>query len=774
LVITSGEGDGFIQDALSGLRIQAEFGFAFGMSLLQGAYFRGSGTFEIEITTHITLGPIEIQGLRLTLIPELERPVPQFRLDIGAHIKLELGPFVAVVQNIGLRNLLQLDKGNLGPANLGMEFKPPTGIGLSLDTPVVRGGGFLLFDTDREEYGGALELSIKDMFTVTAVGIVTTKFPDGSKGFSLLLIIGVTFQPGIPIGFGFFISGLGGMIGIHRTINTDALREGVKNNSIDNILFPENVVANITRIISDIRTIFPPKRDQFMIGFMARITWGVPALIKIDFGLCVEFADPFRIAILGVIKIALPTEDAAILQLQVNFVGIIDFEKGMLSFDASLYNSRILFITLEGDMALRVSWGSEPGFLLSVGGFHPAFKPPAHLGIGGMKRITLSIFADNPRLVFTTYFALTSNTVQFGAKLELFFEIAGFTVEGFLAFDVLFQFSPFYFIAQIEAMLAVKMGGSTLLSLHLKLSLEGPTPWIAKGEASFSILFFEISVDFEVTWGEKRSDALPLILVLPKVLEALNQDKNWLALLPDNRFQLVTMRELNPAETQLVLQPLGTLQIGQKIVPMGLELTKFGHNKPQDIRNIQIESLSIEQQRNDTDETKEQFAPSSYREMGDEDKLSAASYVRERNGVQLRGGDQLYAEYAIGRPVAYERIVSDFDPDAPKPFELYIPIHLDFYNKFPADYFTKMAQNGAVGKSELALANQLKSVKHENAVSLKAPEFVIAHADTLTAAAGLTFAGGSRAEAEMALGRMSGADLSSFVVMPAYMVGNSF
>ena len=44
------------------------------------------------------------------------------------------------------------------------------------------------------------------------------------------------------------------------------------------------------------------------------------------------------------------------------------------------------------------------------------------------------------------YFAVTTNTAQFGAKAELFFGFSAISVEGHLGFDALFQFSPFKFV----------------------------------------------------------------------------------------------------------------------------------------------------------------------------------------------------------------------------------------------------------------------------------------------------------------------------------------
>jgi uncharacterized protein DUF6603 len=50
-------------------------------------------------------------------------------------------------------------------------------------------------------------------------------------------------------------------------------------------------------------------------------------------------------------------------------------------------------------------------------------------------------------LRFEASLALTSNTVQFGARLDFSHSDAVFTLAGFLGFNALFQFAPFQFIA---------------------------------------------------------------------------------------------------------------------------------------------------------------------------------------------------------------------------------------------------------------------------------------------------------------------------------------
>jgi hypothetical protein len=332
--------------------------------------------------------------------------------SFAGSVLVTLGPLKLLVENIGIR-FPEISSNSSLPVKAG--FKPPTGIGLTVDAGGIKGGGILDFDPDKEEYFGALELEFKDLFSLKAFGIINTRMPDGSKNFSLLIVITAEFNP-VQLQLGFTLNGVGGLLGANRTTKVEVLKEGVKTNTLKSILFPEDVVANIDRIVSDIKQVFPPQADHFLICPMGKIGWGTPTIITLELGILIEIpATGFKI--LGVLKALLPEEKNPLLRLQVNFLGIIDFENRFISFDASLYDSKILTFTLTGDMALRLGFGDKPVFLLSVGGFHPAFKDvPANLK--NMRRLTISLYdGENARIIIQTYLAVTSNTAQFGANI---------------------------------------------------------------------------------------------------------------------------------------------------------------------------------------------------------------------------------------------------------------------------------------------------------------------------------------------------------------------
>jgi hypothetical protein len=737
------DSDGFLSKILPGNGINLDFDLGFGFGLESGFYFKGTSGLEIDLPAHLELGPISIETAKIAVKPDGGN-IP---VNVSLDIKGSLGPIEAVVQGIGLTGTFSFPadrKGNLGPVDFSLGFLPPNGVGLSIDAGIVKGGGFLLIDKPKGEYAGALQLSIEDMLQVSAICIINTIMPDGSSGFSLLIIISVSFEPGISLSMGFFLSGLGGMLGINRTINVDALREGIKNDAIEQIMFPQDIIAHINTLLPQIKSIFPVKEDQFIIGLMAKITWGVPSLVTIEFGICIEFTNPVRLAILGVLKIVLPTEDAAILQLQVNFVGIIDFDNGYLSFDASIYNSHILTFTLEGDMALRLNWGNEKAFLLSVGGFHPSFKPPASLNVPKLKRLTLTILSPNPHLALTAYFAVTSNTIQFGARIDFKFSLGPFSVVGYLGFDVLFQFSPFKFIAGITAGLEVKMGDSTLFSINLDFELSGPTPWNAKGTASFHLLFISVKVHFNVTWGDAQQDALPSIAVLPKIMEALSLDHNWSAKLPANRTHLVALAKITPQSGQIILQSFGAVKVSQVIMPLALVIDRFGNNSPSDIKMADISAFRLGGVAVALSEEDESFAPSAFKNMSDDDKLKSPSYTKEKGGIRAADTDTLFVDYAWDRDVVYDVKVSDFDP-FPR------PTTFDFEFK----WFKLMMRGGAIGRSELSIQNAQKNFRLNNAaVDMGEEQFVLVNNSTLAQHSPDIFAGGTHAQASDAFDSM--------------------
>jgi hypothetical protein len=725
LVIAAADGDGFLQSILPPDGVRADFDLALGWSNKRGLYFRGSAGLDATLPVGISIGGIlTIPAVHLALQASNAAVVAAVSVSVG----LSLGPLQALVDRVGMTSTLTFpdDGGNLGVMDLAFAFKPPNGVGLSLDAGGFKGGGFLSFDQEKGEYVGALELDFNGLFAVKAVGIINTKMPDGSKGFSLLIVIAAEFTP-IQLSFGFTLNGVGGIFGLNRKIVVAALADGIRTNAVKSILFPENIVANITRIISDIKQFFPPQPDHFVIGPMAKLGWGTPSIITVELGLLLDLPDPM-FAIVGKLKALLPQEDAPILRLQVNFLGVVDFDRGYIFFRADLFDSRLLAYSITGSLAFLVSWGEAKALALSVGGFHPDFRdipsiPALPDGFRSMARIGISLLSDdNPRLKVESYFAVTSNTVQFGARVELYAEEAGFNIYGFLGFDVLFQFDPFHFVAKLSGGIALRRHSSVIAGVNISATLTGPTPWDARGKATLSFLFFSISVGFHATWGDPLLAIAAAVEDLLKVLQReLADTRNWRADLPPNNHLHVSVRKIDlPSDTDmLVIHPAGVLTFSQRSLPLeDFLIAKFGTRKPLAENKFKLTSANSggTEIPADYQGVREQFAPANFLELSDSEKLSRKSFDNLPSGFKLTATSDLLTTLPVVRGVDYELSYLRRELIVPK----------GLINLFVLAY-KRLVKGSAVRQSRLAQQQTRVSLNAPPQVALPQEAFAIAN-----------------------------------------------
>jgi hypothetical protein len=704
--------DGFLATILSGLKVESDFDLGVGFSTKEGIFFTGSSTLDIQVPLHVALGPVELNALTISV----GLSGAGFPIGLGVDIKAMLGPLQAVIEQMGLEATLSLPPnrdGNLGPVDFAIDFKPPKGAGLSLDVGVVKGGGYLFLDYEKGEYAGALELTFAEFLSVKAIGLITTKMPDGSSGFSLLIIITAEFGSGIQLGFGFTLLAVGGLLGLNRTMRLEALMEGVRTGALESIMFPQDVIANAPRIISDLRTIFPPENGKFLIGPMVKLGWGTPTLISVSMGIIIEI--PGNIAIIGILKVALPADEAALIVLQVNFAGAIEFDKKRIYFFASLFESRVLYLTIEGEMGLLVAYGDDANFVVSVGGFHPQFNPPP-LPFPSPKRVEVDIL-NQPlqRIRVSGYFAVTSNTVQFGASAELYFGFSALSVEGHIGFDVLIQFSPFYFIAEISASVSLKAFGVGVFSIRLRFSLEGITPYRARGSGSISLLFFEISADFDITWGDSQNTTLPPVAVIPLLKAELENPANWRALLPATSSLLTSLRTLDEAQEGLVLHPVGTLEVTQKLMPLDLDVDKLGNQTISDAKRFTLEVAGSGLGK--AGDAEDQFALAQFQKMDDATKLSRPPFQKQHSGVDLSvAGEQLRSSRAVKRTIRYEEIIIDNN-------------YLRFVRRFSVEVFglfNHFLKGASVSQSSLSKAYKSKFKPYEESIVAQEEGYAVA------------------------------------------------
>jgi hypothetical protein len=732
VVIDMSNADGFLATVLSGVHVEAGFDLTITWAPDTGIHIQGGAQLEIDLPLHLTLGPVTLPTLYL-VAGASDSGLP---IEISAALGLTLGPIQAAVDRVGVKGLITFPDhgGNLGPVNLAIDFKPPSGLGIAIDAGVVAGGGYISFNPDKGQYAGVLDVSLAEIIQVKIIGVLDTILPDGSHGFSFLLIITFDFPP-IQLGFGFTLNGVGGLGGVNRTMNTDALHAGFRAHTLNSVLFPPDPIANAPQIISNIENFFPPAEGRYLFGPMLEIGWGTPTLITLAVGVILEVPDPVRLALLGLIDAGLPTTELALIELHIDVLGILDFGAKTLSIDGSLYDSRVLIFSLAGDLALRLSWGDNPNFIFSLGGFNPHFNTTG-LDVPKMHRLSVSIGdGDNPRISANSYFAITSNTLQFGSNVEAYASAAGFTIHGWLGFDVLIIFSPFSFEFDFSAGFDVSFEGASLCGLRVDGTFSGPRPWHLHGSATIDILFFSVSASLDLTWGDSTPAILPKKPVLPDLLPALQDPRNWSTALPGNTTQAVTLSTPKPDDKTLRVHPMGTLSVRENIVPLDLPITRYGNATPSDGSLFAIADVQIDGHEETKQNFQDYFAAGQFLTLSDADKVSRPSFEKYDAGVQI-GSNEILSGADAPRTVFYEERYIDEPTDFSRFARRYGML---------ADVHLALTMQGAGFASPLKNSGLFKYSKGNTgaAVSTQDPAYVVAHVEDLSVRSDIVSSSGS-------------------------------
>lgn len=671
---------------------------------------QGSG-IPLEIPIGKSLGPVRLLKVLLNLDRDTG-PAPRTLVQSALSFSAQIGPVTATVDRVGMKLALDFPedpaRANLHFANLDIDFIAPRGIGLLVDAKSVKGGGFLFHDEARHQYAGVMELSLSGTVALKAIGLLATRLPDGSKGYSLLIL--VTAQSARPGGslwelpLGWRLTGLGGLIAINRTVDEEAVRAGLRNQTLAAVLFPRDPVANAVTVLSAIDRVFPARHGSNLFGLMVQLQWGVPTLIEVNLGLIVEIGGRNRFVALGRVTAILPRLDNDLLRINLDAVGIFDFDQGTAAIDAVLVDSRLLRrFPLTGSGALRARWTAPHNFALAVGGLHHGYTPPA--GFPALERLAVSLTTgDNPKLTCDAYFALTSNTVQFGAHAHLYASAAGFSITGDAGFDVLMQLLPFHFLAEFFAGMQLKRGSTNLFKVKVEGALEGPLPLSVRARCTFEILWWDVTlrVNFTLVAGERPP--LPAAIdAFERLRVALNDSRSWSAELPAGQTRIVSMRD-SAADGTLRVHPLGTLTMRQSVVPLNLsrDIDKFNDSPVAGARRFRLTRLAVgpaSAPATDLETTQpllDAFAPAQFFEMADDEKLASPSFEPMQAGVRVGSSEFAFAgALVMDSALEYETRIVDRHVATPTPQK---DIHKYVLSR---ERLELHAPHGAAGRSAL-------------------------------------------------------------------------
>lgn len=539
-------------------------------SRAEGLRFKDTGV-RIDLPVGLDLPGVTTRGFAV----ELSTADGGFALSptLSLLVKPPALPLTADIAGVGARVPLAIGPEHIGfHPDAGVDATPPTGMGIDLQLGPVAGGGTLL-RRGEDAYAGAMDVDL-GVVAVTAFGLL--QLPVAGNPLSLLVLLGADFPyPGMQLSFGFALDAVGGLIGINRRADDEGLKALVLEGNADRIMFPGNAVARADEIAGSLERCFPVARGRFVVGPMVRINWG-GRIVTLSASVLLELPDPGRVLLLGRMLVALPDPAVPLIRLQASLLGRIDPGVPLVDFLVSLSGSWIVGTPVTGELYVLMRGGADPMLVLSAGGFHPRYSRPA--GVPELRRLAMDLGGGALGLRAEAYIALTSNSLQFGAKLHLDATIAGCGLEGWLGLDALFVWEPaLAFSAHVYAGIAVLAFGRRLASVGLDFTLEGPAPWHAFGSGSISVLFWDVALDFDVRWG----DPAPLPRSpddIPKILgEVVARAEAWAVERPVTqraglRFTATAKEELAKG---LVVQPDAQLRFNQTVVPLDVPITRF-------------------------------------------------------------------------------------------------------------------------------------------------------------------------------------------------------
>jgi hypothetical protein len=660
VVLTAGALDSFLRSVLGISEARIEIPCAIRWSSRGGLDFTAGVGLEVAIPLGLTVGGIRIElvDLAIRLVAGDANTTAELALRTAVTCAGAVGPIVFSADGLGIELPIVFRDGNAGPFDVGFGVVWPAGLGIGVAVDgVVSGGGFLAIDTDAGRYAGTATLQLIGV-GITAMGIVQTTLPGDPDAWSFFLSLSASFTA-LQLGFGFTLNGVGGLIGINRTVNVDALSDGVRTGALDSILFPEDPVGDAVQILSDLETVFPPAVGQCVVGPVAQIGWGTPTLVEVSLGVIVQLPDPITISLLGLLSSVLPSANLPLLELRIDVAGTLNLTEGTLAVDASLRDSRLVGLVLTGDAAIRASFLEDPTLLIAFGGFNPHFKPPDDFPDLGRLSVALDT-GDTLRIGLSGYFALTSNTVQFGATADVWAQVSEITAEGYFSFDALIDFNPFGFVIDYDFSVSVRAGELELCGVTLSLMLEGPKPWHALGTAMVTVLGLDTPFRVDETIGARQGEGpVTTVSARTQLIDALTDVSAWSAVPSNTDANVVVLADSDKADRLVRVHPVGVVQVRQRVVPLKRTLDHYGQATLADGDRFEITAPTIGGEKATSTSTVEDwFAPAQYFALDDADKVSSPSFEMMPCGLQF-GDDGVEAGTPRSFALDYEQIIRD-------------------------------------------------------------------------------------------------------------------
>jgi hypothetical protein len=532
-------------------------------------YIRASATFEkqaagAKLGVALTTG-IELSFLRATLIVD--------GLGLGATASSR-----------------QPDGNLLGLGHFDSDLVTPKGLGLKLDWGPVKGGGFFSHDAQLDRYAGAVEIQLAGIGTIRGIGFTEPRPVDpttGTRPSGHTTVVSLTIE--IPNGWP--VSGIGLMIGLHRSANVDAIRAALPAGGIDALMFPSDPLGQAGALVNSLATMFPPAladADSHVAGVMLKGTYA-GGLVVIKLGFLVQWGvngshAGTRILVPFSGKVSIHGVPSSVLYIELDGLGDYDATSGEIEVQGVLRNSKLCggdlvggLVYFYGDITPESERpeGYKPKHqsFFSIGGYHPSYfggKGPARARVEDRLGLTIA-YGNSVKLQVRYYLAAVPSGWHLGYLGQLTVLCDGFGVDGKIWFDGVATWDFDNFTFDVGGELSLILFGETIASMSASAELRGRHPWNINGTVSIKVLWWSVSYPFgkplSDTDASQPTTADPSALIVAALADPTSY--------PNATPALVTLNT-GVKRTGIWTAPETSLVFTQGVLPLDTQIDRIG------------------------------------------------------------------------------------------------------------------------------------------------------------------------------------------------------
>src|SRR6266700_906235 len=374
------------------------------------------------------------------------------------------------------------------------------GLALGYSGPEIEiAGGLVKFDGPPIEYDGMLLIKVSEIGLVVVGSYAVVV---GGDGYTSIAILGGVF---IPLGIPPIINLTGFALGMgynRKLIVPDDLNLIPSFPLVQALDRPEQLANNPMQALIAFRNASPASRGSFW--FAAGLRGTTFQVVNVTAILYVALDTGVEVGLLGVARMTLPSDDTALVNIELALKVRFSTAEGLFSVQAQLTDNSWLLshdCQLTGGFAYFI-WFKESQFLLTMGGYNPSFQPRPEYPIVprlGYHWDLLGVI----HIKGESYFALTNTCVMAGTRMETTYGPDWLQL-WFIAYaDFLICWDPFHYQADIGVEVGARFRMEICfigcvhidisVSLGASLNIDGPP---LHGIVTVDLAIASVSVEF--------------------------------------------------------------------------------------------------------------------------------------------------------------------------------------------------------------------------------------------------------------------------------------